>query len=104
MFRPLLTGQTVSRPRIRPVQASPGDTPRPPGRPDDLHRSSGTWLYLLALRRSPLALIVALGAVWTSVVAADGALAMSPIACWLWLTVISITRRAARRERLMRLR
>jgi hypothetical protein len=44
--------------------------------------------------------IVAVGAVWTSVMSVGGAAAMAPIAAWLWLTVLVITRRAATREHL----
>jgi hypothetical protein len=44
--------------------------------------------------------VVAAGAVWTSVMAVGGATAMAPVAAWLWLTVLLITRRAATRERL----
>jgi hypothetical protein len=73
----------------------------PPHPPDRARRSLFRWPNLLTLMRSPVALIVAVGALWTSVMAADGAPAMSPIACWLWLTVLFITRRAVKRKRVM---
>lgn len=47
-------------------------------------------------------LIVAVGALWSSAMVADGAVAMSPIAGWLWLTVLLAARRAAKRERPVR--
>jgi hypothetical protein len=43
--------------------------------------------------------IVAGGAVWTSVMAAEGALEMAPVAAWLWLTVPFTTRRGTTRPR-----
>jgi hypothetical protein len=46
-----------------------------------------------------MTLIVAVGAVWTSVMVAGGATVMAPIAGWLWLTVFFTTRRAVARKR-----
>lgn len=51
----------------------------------------------LAVTRDPVIFILAAGAVWASVMAAGGAMAMAPIAGWLWLTVGLVIRRAATR-------
>jgi hypothetical protein len=58
----------------------------------------------LAVTRDPVVLILAAGAVWTSVMAVGGAIAMAPIAGWLWLTILFVIRRAATRERSTRIR
>jgi hypothetical protein len=53
----------------------------------------------LAVVRDPVILILAAGAAWTSALAVAGATAMAPIAGWLWLTVLFVVRRAAKRAR-----
>jgi hypothetical protein len=52
-----------------------------------------------ALSRDPVVLILAIGAVWTTVMVARGSMAMAPIAGWLWLTVLLTARRAVTRRR-----
>jgi hypothetical protein len=89
----------MDRKRIRQVSPGLEGSAHPPGRPDDVPRSSVKWLGPLALRRDPAVLILTAGAVWTSAMVVGGATAMAPIAGWLWLTVLFVIRRAATRER-----
>jgi hypothetical protein len=86
----------------RRVSAPP---PLKPPRPRGRERSRGGRADLRALAHSPAALIVTVGAVWTSVTAPNDPMAMWPTAVWLWLTALFLIRRSlSARKRVTRVR
>ncbi|WP_433173979.1 hypothetical protein [Actinoallomurus sp. CA-150999] len=57
------------------------------------------------MTHSPAALIVAVGAAWTSASAPHGPVMMWPTAAWLWLTALFLIRRSLpARKRVTRVR
>ena len=82
----------------RRVAMGPCRPLRPPDRPTDVSRPLADRSGLLALTRSPLILVIAAGALWTSVLAARGP-ATSLVCCWLWLTLFFVARRAVKQRR-----